>query len=110
MPLEKHWYFSKTESFRIWILYSMKKYGLTSKEEIINSLKETYQQEYIPLLSEFKFRFGEGIDFTEKYSELTAPLLENKWVIQEDDKLILTQTGRDHVDKVFKRMRFHQNV
>ena len=110
MPLEKHWYFSKTESFRIWILYSMKKYGLTSKEEIINSLKETYQQEYIPLLSEFKFRFGEGIDFAEKFSELTAPLLENKWVIREDDKLILTQTGRDHVDKIFKRMRFHQNV
>ena len=110
MPLEKHWYLSKTESFRIWILYSMKKYGLTSEEEIINSLKETYQQEYIPLLSEFKFRFGEGIDFAEKFSELTAPLLENKWVIREDDKLILTQTGRDHVDKIFKRMRFHQNV
>ena len=110
MPLEKHWYLSKTESFRIWILYSMKKYGLTSEEEIINSLKETYQQEYIPLLSEFKFRFGEGIDFAEKYSELTAPLLENKWIIREDDKLILTQTGRDHVDKIFKRMRFHQNV
>ena len=110
MPLEKHWYLSKTESFRIWILYSMKKYGLTSEEEIINSLKETYQQEYIPLLSEFKFRFGEGIDFAEKFSELTAPLLENKWVIREDDNLILTQTGRDHVDKIFKRMRFHQNV
>jgi len=110
MPLEKHWYLSKTESFRIWILYSMKKYGLTFEEEIINSLKEAYQQEYIPLLSEFKFRFGEGIDFAEKFSELTAPLLENKWVIREDDNLILTQTGRDHVDKIFKRMRFHQNV
>ena len=109
MPLEKYWHLSKTESFRLWILYTMKKNRLSSEEDIIKSLKETYQQEYIPILSEFKIRFGEGIDFTKKFNELIQPLLEKKWITKQSDQLILTQAGREYVDNIFKRMRFHQN-
>lgn len=109
IPFEKNWHLGKIESFRIWILYSMKKYHLTSKEEIINSLEDTFKLKYIPLLSEFKFTFGEGFDFREKFYDLMKPLLDKRWLIKEDDKLILTKTGRERVDRVFKSMRFHQN-
>lgn len=109
IPLEKHWHLSKIESFRIWILYSIKKDNFTSKEEIINSLEETYKPGYIPILSEFKFNLGEGFDFEEKFNDLIKPLLDKKLLIKEDDKIILTKAGKDRVNKVFKSIRFHQN-
>ena len=109
IPLEKHWHLSKIESFRIWILYSIKKDNLTSKEEIINSLEETYKPQYIPILSEFKFNLGEGFDFEEKFNDLIEPLLDKKLLIKEDNKFIITKAGKDRVDKVFKSIRFHQN-
>ena len=109
IPLEKHWHLSKIESFRIWILYSIKKDNLKNKEEIINSLEETYKPQYIPILSEFKFNLGEGFDFEEKFNDLIKPLLDEKLLIKEDDKIILTKAGKDRVDKVFKSIRFHQN-
>ena len=107
--MEKHWHLSKIESFKIWILYSIKKDNLASKEDIINSLEETYKPQYIPILSEFKFNLGEGFDFEEKFNDLIKPLLDEKLLIKEDDKVILTKAGKDRVDKVFKSIRFHQN-
>ncbi|MEA2021783.1 MAG: cation diffusion facilitator family transporter [Candidatus Caldatribacteriota bacterium] len=109
IPLEKHWHLGKVESFKIWILYSIKKDNLTSKEEIINSLEETYKPQYIPILSEFKFNLGEGFDFEEKFNDLITPLLDKKLLVKEDNKFIITKAGKDRVDKVFKSMRFHQN-
>lgn len=109
IPLEKRWHLSKIESFRIWILYSIKKDNLKNKEEIINSLEETYKPGYIPVLSEFKFNLGKGFDFEEKFNDLIKPLLDEKLLIKEDDKIILTKAGKDRVDKVFKSIRFHQN-
>jgi cation diffusion facilitator family transporter len=109
IPLEKHWQLSKIESFKIWILYSIKKDNLTSKEEIINSLEETYKPQYIPILSEFKFNLGEGFDFKEKFNDLIRPLSDKKLLIKEDNKFIITKAGKDRVDKVFRSIRFHQN-
>jgi len=109
IPLEKHWHLSKIESFRIWILYSIKKDNLKNKEEIINSLEETYKPGYIPILSEFKFNLGEGFDFEEKFNDLIKPLLDKKLLIKEENKFIITKAGKDRVDKVFKSIRFHQN-
>jgi len=109
IPFEKHWNLSKIESFRIWILYFMKKDHLTSKDEIIASLEETYQANYIPILSEFKFKIGAGIDFVEKYNDLIKPLLDKKLLIKEGEKIILTRAGKERVDRIFKSIRFHQN-
>jgi len=109
IPFEKHWNLSKIESFRVWIMYSIKKDQLTSKKEIIASLEEAYQSSYIPILSEFKFKLGEGIDFVEKFDDLMKPLLDKKWLDEEGEKIILTRAGKERVDSIFKNMRFHQN-
>jgi len=109
IPLEKHWHLSKIEAFRIWILYSIKKENLTSKEEIIHALEETYQPEYMPILSEFNMNLGKGFDFKEKIDDLIRPLLEKNWLVQKDNKLLLTQNGLEHMSRIFKNLRFHQN-
>jgi hypothetical protein len=88
----------------------MIKDNLTSRDEIINSLEQTYQPKYIPILTEFKFTLGEGIDFKENFDDLMHPLLEKEWLIERDGQFILTKTGKERVDRIIRIMRFHQNT
>lgn len=110
IPFEKHWHLSKLETFRTWILYSIREDNLKMKYELISSLEKTFQPEYIPILSEFKFMLGEGFDFEKEFDNLVEPLLDKKLLVKKDDKLILTKEGEKHVDKVFGSMRYHHHT
>lgn len=56
----------------------------------------------------FKFNLGEGFDFEKEFDNLIKQLMESKYIIKKDEKYYLTETGKKHVDKIFKDMKYHQ--
>jgi len=109
IPLERHWHLSRLETFRTWILYSIKEDNLNTKEELINSLEKTFKPKYIPILSEFRFSFGERFDFEKEFDNLIKPLLEEKFIIKKGKNFILTEDGKSRVDRIFRSIRYHQS-
>lgn len=109
IPFERHWHLSKLETFRTWMLYSIKEDNLNTKEELINSLERTFKPKYIPILSEFRFSFGEGFDFEKEFNNLIKPLLEEKFIIKKGKNFILTEDGKGRVDRIFRSIRYHQS-
>ena len=106
IPFERHWRMSKIETFRTWILYSIKELELKTKYELINELKRTFKPEYVPILTEFKFRLGEGFDFEESFDALMCPLLEKGLLNKKNENFLITDKGRKHLTKLTKNLRF----
>ena len=109
IPLEKHWHLSKLETFKIWILYSIKEDNLSTKEELINSLERTFKPNYIPVLSKYRFNLGEEFDFEKEFKNLIKPLLEEKFIIKKDKNYILTEDGKSRIDRIFRSIRYRQS-
>jgi cation diffusion facilitator family transporter len=108
VPFERHWRMSKIETFRTWILYSVKELKLKTRNELVNELKRTFKPEYIPILTEYKFRLGEGFDFEESFDALVNPLLENGLLNKQNGDFLITDKGRKHVTELTKNLRFLQ--
>ena len=109
IPLEKRWHLNKLETFRTWILYSIKEDNLSTKEELIDSLKRVFKTKYTPILSEFRFALYKGFDFEKEFDNLIKPLLEEKFIIKKGKNFILTEDGKSRVDRIFKSIRYHQS-
>ena len=109
IPLEKHWHLSKLETFKIWILYSIKEDNLSTKEELINSLERTFKPNYIPVLSKYRFNLGEEFDFEKEFKNLIKSLLEEKFIIKKDKNYILTEDGKGRIDRIFRSIRYRQS-
>jgi divalent metal cation (Fe/Co/Zn/Cd) transporter/predicted transcriptional regulator len=106
VPLEKQWEISKIETFKAWILFSIKEEKITNREELINELEKTFKPKYVPILSEFKFSLGEGFDFKESFDVLSNPLLEENLMTRKDEEYILTDKGNKHISGLTRRVRF----
>jgi len=109
IPLEKHWHLSKLETFRTWILYSIKEDGLNTKEGLIDSLERAFRPKYTPILSEFRFSLGKGFDFEKEFDNLIKPLLEEKFIIKRGKNFILTEDGKSRVDRIFQSIKYRQS-
>jgi len=109
IPLERHWHLSKLETFRTWVLYSIKEDNLNTEEELINSLESAFKPKYIPILSEFRFALGKGFDFEKEFDNLIKPLLEEKFIIKKGKNFILTEDGKNRVNRIFRNIRYHQS-
>jgi len=109
IPLERYWHLSKLETFRTWILYSIKEDGLNTKEELIDSLERTFKPKYTPIPSEFKLSFGKEFDFEKEFDDLIKPLLEERFIIEEGKNFILTEDGKSRVDRILKTIRHRQS-
>jgi Co/Zn/Cd efflux system component len=107
LPFEKHWHLSKLESFRSWILYTIKDGGPQNKDELIQALERTFKPGYLPLVSEFRFGIGDGFDFLAEFDNLVDPLLDSQLLIRKDDQFMLTKEGRKRVKKIFSDLRYH---
>ncbi len=109
MPFENQSHQNKSETFRIWILYSIKENNLNTKDELVNSLERTFKSEYIPKSYGLRFKHpGEEFDFVKEFDGLTKPLIDEKFLIKRDEKFFLTVDGKKHVDRTFNGMRYHQ--
>jgi Co/Zn/Cd efflux system component len=108
VPFERHWRMSKIETFRTWILYSIKELELKTRNELVNELKRTFKPEYIPILTEYKFRLGEGFDFEESFDALVNPLLENGLLDKKNGGFLITDEGENLLTELTKNLRFLQ--
>jgi cation diffusion facilitator family transporter len=108
IPLERHWRMSKFETFRTWILYSIKEFKFKTRAELINELQRTFKPEYIPILSEYKFRLGEGIDFEEAFDDFVTPLIESGLLKKQNGAFLITDKGKKHVTELTKNLRYLQ--
>ena len=107
-PFEEQWHLSKLESFKLWILYTIRENGIKSREAIIDSLKETFDPEYMPVFSEFKFSLGKGFDFSEKFDTLTGPLLEEGLIVEDRGEFSLSKEGGKYLDRKFSLIRYQE--
>jgi cation diffusion facilitator family transporter len=105
---EEQWHLSKLESFRLWILYTIRENKIKTKEKIIKSLKKTFDPEYMPVISEFKFSLGKGFGFSEKFNILIKPLLEKNLIVENQGEFSLTKEGERHLDRKFHLIRYHE--
>jgi cation diffusion facilitator family transporter len=108
VPLERQWQIGKLETFRSWILFSIKEEKIGKREELINELENTFKPEYVPILSEFKFGLGEGFDFTESFNTLINPLLEDNLLTIKNGEYIITEKGIKHISGLTRRVRYKQ--
>ena len=106
VPLEKHWEISKIETFRAWILLSIKEEKINKSEELIDELEKTFKPKYVPILSEFKFSLGEEFNFKESFNTLVNPLLENNLVTKKNEEYNITDKGKKHITGLTRRVRF----
>jgi cation diffusion facilitator family transporter len=106
VPLEKQWQISKLETFRAWILFSIKEEKITNREELIDELEKTFKPKYVPILSEFRFSLGEGFDFKESFDVLSNPLLEDNLLIRKNGEYLITDKGNKHISGLTRRVRF----
>jgi len=106
---EEQWHLSKLESFRLWVLYTIRENKIKTREKIIKSLKKTFDPEYMPVISEFKFSLGKGFDFGEKFNILIKPLLEKNLMVENRGEFSLTKEGERHLDKKFHLVRYQEH-
>ncbi|MBU7027088.1 MAG: cation diffusion facilitator family transporter [Theionarchaea archaeon] len=104
---EKHWRMSTHDSFRFWVLYTLRECSL-EKNELTTELEKTFKHTYIPILSEFEFTAAEGFDFEEGFDRLVQPLLDENMVTKRDATFTITKRGRQYVDSTLRSMRYHQ--
>jgi cation diffusion facilitator family transporter len=108
VPLERHWRLSKIETFRTWILYSVKELKFKTRTELVNELKATFKPEYVPILSEYKFTLGEGVDFAESFDDLVKPLLEADLLRKQNEEFVITEKGANRIAELTRNLRFLQ--
>jgi hypothetical protein len=107
MPFEKHYRGYKTESFRSWIMYSIMEDGLRTGEELMASLEKVFKPKYVPILSEFGYSLGEGIDFKAEFNNLVNPLIDKGYLVQDGDSFELTPSGKRTIERWIREMRFY---
>ena len=107
IPFEKHYKGYKTESFRSWIMYSMLEDGLRTGEELIASLEKVFKPKYVPILSEFGYSLGEGIDFKAEFNNLVNPLIDKGYIMRDSDSFQLTPSGKKAIERWIRDMRFY---
>jgi Co/Zn/Cd efflux system component len=108
VPFERQWEMSKLETFRTWILYSVKELQLNTRDELIHELERTFKPKYVPLLTEFKFSLGKGFDFGESFDTLVNPLVENDFLIKRNGDFSITEEGRKRITELTRSLRYHQ--
>jgi cation diffusion facilitator family transporter len=110
IPFEKHWEMSKLETFRTWILYSVKELKLNTRDELIQELERTFKPKYVPILTEFKFSLGKGFDFEESFDTLVNPLVENNLLVKQNGDFLITEKGEKRITELTRMVRYQPTL
>jgi cation diffusion facilitator family transporter len=106
IPFEKQWELSKLETFRTWILYSVKELQLKTRDELVRELECTFKPKYVPILAEFRFSLGKGFDFEESFSTLVNPLVEKDLLVEKNGDLFITEEGNKRITGLSRSLRY----
>jgi cation diffusion facilitator family transporter len=110
IPFERQWEMSKLETFRTWILYSVKELKLNTKDELIRELERTFKPKYVPILTEFKFSLGKGFDFEGSFDTLVNPLVDNDLLVKRNGDLLITEEGRKRITDLTRLVRYQSTL
>lgn len=108
LPFEEQIGIKRMETFRNWILYSMHKEDLHTKQEIIGSLERTFRPKYMPALFA-EFAVGKKFDFESNFSELMTPLLQEEYLEENEGAFVLTDKGKGYIKNMLSSARYHQS-
>lgn len=108
IPFERYWELSKLETFRTWVLYSVKELKLNTKDELVQELERTFKPKYVPILTEFKFSLGKGFDFAESFDTLINPLVENSLLVKRNGDFLITDKGIKRMTDLTRSLRYRQ--
>jgi hypothetical protein len=106
IPFEKQWESSKLETFRTWILYSVKELELKKRDELIQELERTFKPKYVPILTEFKFSLGKGFNFEESFANLATPLVKNHLLVKRNGDFFITDNGIARMTELKRSLRY----
>lgn len=108
IPFERHWELSKLETFRTWMLYSVKDLKLNTRDELVHELERTFRPRYVPILTEFKFSLGKGFDFEGSFDALVNPLVENGLLVKRNGDFRITEEGKKRITELTRSLRYLQ--
>jgi hypothetical protein len=110
IPFEKHWEMSKVETFKTWILYSVKELKLNTRDELIHELERTFKPKYVPILTEFKFSLGKRFDFEKSLDNLVNPLVESGLLVKLNGGFFITEEGGKRVTELTRMVRYQPTL
>jgi cation diffusion facilitator family transporter len=110
IPFERHWELSKLETFRTWILYSVRELKLNTRDELVQELERTFKPKYVPILTEFKFSLGKGFDFEESFDTLVNSLVENDLLVKRNGDFLITEEGRKRITELTRSLRYQPTL
>ena len=93
--LERKWKVFRDDSFQAWVLFCLLEAGTQTKEQLVCSLREHFQPEYVPLLSEFRFQTASHIDFSAHLDTLLEPLQRAAVVEVKEDGVSIPEAERE---------------
>ena len=110
IPFERQWEMSKLETFRTWILYSVKELKFNTRDELIRELERTFKPKYVPILTEFKFSLGKGFDFEKSFDTLVNPLVENDLLVKRNGDFFITEEGGKRITELTRMVRYQPTL
>ncbi|HUI01106.1 MAG TPA: cation transporter [Nitrososphaerales archaeon] len=107
LPLESPWRRGRLETFRDWILYSLRDEDVMKEQEIIGSLESTFGHRYFPLMTVPK-EGADAFDFAQHFQDLVHPLVDDGLLVEREGGFRLTKRGRQWIDNESKVARFRR--
>ena len=107
LPIEKRFEQARLDNFRNWILYSIYKGKLSTKQELVDSLEKTFRPSYMPAVFN-EFRIGTGVDFEDNFSDLIKPLIEAAYIIETNGVYSLTSKGKTFIKDTVDTLRYKE--
>jgi len=109
LPMQEYWEEkNKLMAYQNWILHVLSEKELTTRTEIISSLKKAYHpNNYIPVLTELQATCVELYDFDENFEIIIKPLMEHELIFKENGKIILTENGREHLKNFINNFNYY---
>jgi cation diffusion facilitator family transporter len=107
LPFEEQIGQRRMDNFRNWTLYSIRNGKLCTKQEIATSLEKAFRPSYLPELFA-ELHIGKNVDFEENITEITAPLIEQGYLAEDNGKYWITDKGKTYIKGTINRLRYKQ--
>ncbi|MDR0460345.1 MAG: cation diffusion facilitator family transporter [Nitrososphaerota archaeon] len=107
LPFEKQINQRHTTTFQHWIMYTIHKNKISTKKEIVTSLKKTFQHSYLsPIFT--GPTIGEDTNFDTKFDELITPLIQTEYLTENNNSYKLTDKGQTYIQETINKIRYKQ--
>jgi hypothetical protein len=107
LPIEKQFEQRRLDNFRNWILYSIYKDKLSTKQELVASLEKTFRPSYMPVALN-EFRVGTDVDFEKDFSDLIKPLTAEAYLVETNGVYSLTRKGKTFIKDTVDTLRYKE--